>query len=357
MPDTITITVGTETQRTWTLPKELLAQRSYLFAQLFTEETTISDKHLANITPYTFADFVDYLRSGIYTANSKVADYNAVRANVDACILGAQLGADDYRKAALRTLHKLFKPLAQSTTSNATRSMLRAADMEYVCMRASTANLAFAPCVTDTAAMMRGLRMLCYDGLAAHWTQRNVVFFSGYMSAPKPRYLQLSEGSLAQRQRKTPTWGSLFTRFPEFRARLVVTKDAVGETRSWLLRDAEFYFLPAEGVDMDVEANTESSDDSETEDESVGSEQDSVIGDGGDARAKRQKLTLKLRGFGSSQDGGGGGEEVDRTRTEDDMKPEHIEDIDVDAGREQVQTVIKVETDSEDDVMPEQDID
>lgn len=341
-PGAITITVSTtEPHPSWTIPKTRLAERSHVFSSLFTEDIKISEKHFPTITPNAFANFANYIRSSIYSTNTKVDGYNDIYAHVDACILGAQLGADEYRKAALRSLHALFTPGAHAPYWNASRSMIGVKEMQYVCERTSTATLIFAPCVTDIGAMMKGLRYLCYDALAAHWTQRNVIFFSSSGSSKVGWGLwRGASGASSSSSKQAPplprrsTWGDLFARFPEFRERIVKTSDVTGVARSLLLKDANEYYLVFGDMDRDT---SDRPSDSDSDDDSDGEscrklakmfeswERQSV-----DAQGTRQKLTLKLRGFRSTRGGGVKIEEQEsmQTQEEEGMRPQHIENID-----------------------------
>jgi hypothetical protein len=353
-PDTITLTVGTKTQQTWTLPKSLLAKQSLVFRSLFTEDIVVSEKELPTITPQAFADFVNFLRSSIYATNTKAEGYSTIRANVDACILGIQLGAEDYRIAALRTLYKIFEPQARSPLSNTIRSVIRARDIEYVCVHAGAGNLAFSPCDTDATGYMRGLRMMCFDALAAHWTQRNVVFFS-MQSETHKEWLFLRKNTVLLH--RTTTWLTVLARFPEFRARLVGTKGIVGEDRAGLLRDEDDYiFLLGEHGDGGFLGDGDTETDGENRPVAEFSRRNGIL--------NCRKLTIRFgkgssgssssgsSGHSNSNGGGGvdsssgsnGGVQEETAQTEEDMRPKHIEDVDADFKQEEKKDSIRTES-------------
>jgi hypothetical protein len=100
---TYSVTVGTQntSQRTWVLPKALLARHSDLFAFLMRECPDREGTELPAVSPVDFANFVDYIHSSIYSLNTQVAGYRATRANTDACLLGVRLEAKSYSDAAL----------------------------------------------------------------------------------------------------------------------------------------------------------------------------------------------------------------------------------------------------------------
>ncbi|USP73915.1 uncharacterized protein yc1106_01189 [Curvularia clavata] len=392
-PGTITITVGTtEPRPSWTIPKTLLAERSHVFKSLFNEDTKVSDKHLPAITPNAFANFADYIRSSIYSTNTQVTGYNDIHAHVDACILGAQLGADEYRKAALRSLHALFTPGAHASNWNASRSIVGAKEMQYVCEHTSAATLVFAPCVTDIAAMMRGLRYLCYDALASHWTQRNVIFFSSSRSSKLGWGLWRGvSGASSSSSKQIPplppprsTWSDLFERFPEFRERIVKTSDVAGLARARLLKDVKEYYLVFRDEDSDTSGLTSDSgsdDDSDSEGcRKLRKMFKSREGKSDAAPEKRQKLTLKLKGLGGTREGGVRMEEQESRQTpeadtrpqhienidtqtqemgtqtdeiEEDMTPQYIEDIDADGDEGELPVIYRVDAHEGDRVMPE----
>jgi hypothetical protein len=156
--DTLKVIVGSDTltQRTWHLPKALLARHSTSLAKLchnpYRNEVTLTD-----LDARAFANFVDYMRSSIYSLNEHIPGFRAIRHNTLAYLLGAQLGAQEYADAAMRQLYMIFEPLARLPTSNARKSSIRADDVEFVWRRTQDGD---------------GLRRLFGDAVASHWTQR-----------------------------------------------------------------------------------------------------------------------------------------------------------------------------------------
>jgi hypothetical protein len=114
---------------------------------------------LTDLDPRAFANFVDYIRSSIYSLNEQIPGFRAIPHNTLAYLLGAQLGAREYAVAAMRQLYMIFEPLARLPTSNARKSSIRATDVEFVWRNTQDGD---------------GLRWLFGDAVASHWTAREV---------------------------------------------------------------------------------------------------------------------------------------------------------------------------------------
>ncbi|KAF2828449.1 hypothetical protein CC86DRAFT_273620, partial [Ophiobolus disseminans] len=202
------ITVGTDPfQRTWHLPKALLARHSTHLAKLCSNPYR-KEVLLPDIDARAFANFVDYIHSSIYSLNDKVPDFRRLRASTEAAVLGSNLGAKDYADAAIRQLHASFEPLARLRTSNAKRSLIRASDIEYVCR-------------SD----VDGVRRLFFDGVASHWMQREVLNMVNEMDF----------------KGDTVTWAQVYDEYEEFRTRMRETLGIVDMSRSALLRPVAEY--------------------------------------------------------------------------------------------------------------------
>jgi hypothetical protein len=78
------VTVGAElaSQRTWELPKALVTRHSALLASFIQDSPDMDGIELPEVSTAAFANFVDYMRSSIYSLNTLVAGYRAIRANV-----------------------------------------------------------------------------------------------------------------------------------------------------------------------------------------------------------------------------------------------------------------------------------
>ncbi|KNG49455.1 integral membrane protein [Stemphylium lycopersici] len=291
---TTIITVGTSesTSRTWTLSQETLAQHSSYYRRLFAAESSTSHTLLL-ATPHAFANFVDYLHSNIYSTNTQVANYSAMRAHTDACILGAKLGARVYTESAIRALHALFEPLAESESWDERQSTIREADVEYVCIHAEEKFLP--PGVEDVGALT-GLRRLFFDALAAHWSRRHVLDLM---------VCRINAG-VGAASRSGATWTSLWFGFPEFAERVGDTWRVMGMYRRGLLKGAEDYFCVSEG-DTDIEEGErgdadEEDDDDEDEIESEENDEDGdVIMDKGKAKSTAKESFLNRRKNGESK--------------------------------------------------------
>jgi hypothetical protein len=156
---TIKLTIGPPpSQRTWHLPRSLLARHSRTLGLISANafQTAVSLPHL---DARAFANFVDYMRSSIYSLNEHVPAFRAVPHHTHAYVLGTALGARAYSAAAMRQLHSLFAPLALLPSSSRRKSVVRAEDVA----------LAWGATREGDA-----LRRLVADAVASHWTQRDV---------------------------------------------------------------------------------------------------------------------------------------------------------------------------------------
>ncbi|KAF1920793.1 hypothetical protein BDU57DRAFT_509225 [Ampelomyces quisqualis] len=157
--NTLALTIGPpHLQRSWTLPRPLLAKHSTHLAALaanpFRKNAT-----LAHIDPRAFANFVDYMHSSIYTLNTRVAGFRSITAGLQAVELGQKLGAKAYVSAAVRRLHMSFEALARLAGKGKRMSLIRAEDVAFVCSRE----------------VGQGCMMLFFDGVVSHWRQVEVV--------------------------------------------------------------------------------------------------------------------------------------------------------------------------------------
>jgi hypothetical protein len=210
---TIKITVGPDpiTSRIWHLPRALLTRHSTYLAKYATNPYTHSIL-LRSIEPRDFANFVDYMRSSIYSLNEHVPGYRAIRQNTEAAVLGMKMGSTGYTQAAIRQLHMIFLPLARLKTSNARKSSIRASDVQYVCQ----------------AGLGGGLRQLLFDAVASHWTQAEVLNIRSAMDMPGD----------------TTSWADVYNSYPEFR-RSIAESLGVGDAgRVTLLKSVEEYISP-----------------------------------------------------------------------------------------------------------------
>lgn len=134
IPGTLYVNVGAKhnVQQVWSLPKALLCQHSSYFADLIpTSNNNMDEATLEHFTPADFANFVGYMRSNIYSPS--INNPPALPTHVEACLLGAHLGAPDYCEAAIRALHEILAPLAADTDSNVEDSPIQPDDVAYIC--------------------------------------------------------------------------------------------------------------------------------------------------------------------------------------------------------------------------------
>jgi hypothetical protein len=154
----IKLTIGsTPTQRVWYLPKALLARHSTTLAHLCADtEITLSD-----IDAHAFANFVDYMRSNIYTLNPHVASFHPIRSHIYAAILGVDLGAREYADAAVRKMYMALEPAARLVKGRGMRKCI--VTPEIVALVCGTNG--------DVGA---NLKKLVCDAVAASWKVNDV---------------------------------------------------------------------------------------------------------------------------------------------------------------------------------------
>ncbi|KAF1947690.1 hypothetical protein EJ02DRAFT_449163 [Clathrospora elynae] len=234
---TMKVIAGAEpnSQRTWILAKALLARCSMFFASVIREDPKKAEVELAAVDGRDFQNFVDYLYSGIYSLNTQVVEYRAITANAEACLLGARLGAKTYSDAALRNLFSIFEPLAKSRSSNAKQCLLRASDIEFICLQTganTNLNDSFNGNDNDDEGkrIKLGLRNLFFDALTSHWTQHDVLAV---------RILENdTPGDIT-------AWARIYNKNPAFRANLRNSLMIADVWRAKLLRPIDEYFYPA----------------------------------------------------------------------------------------------------------------
>jgi hypothetical protein len=184
---------------------------------------------LSGIAVGDFQNFVDYMHSSIYSLNTKVPGYRAIRANTDACLLGARLGAKGYAEAAIRQLYHLFEPLARSRDSSAKKSVLRASDIEYICLRTTTPSSNSVEAAE--AKILAGLRQLFFSALASHWTQRDVITIGALEIDFSPN----------DAPNDTTSWSHVYNTYHDFRVYVAASLRFADVWRTALLRPVGEY--------------------------------------------------------------------------------------------------------------------
>ncbi|KAH8732491.1 hypothetical protein GQ44DRAFT_766629 [Phaeosphaeriaceae sp. PMI808] len=202
----IEVTVGRCYRRTWHLPKALLAQHSNYFAFLLREphETPIQ---LAVYAP-DFANFVDYMRSSIFSLNGKVSGFHPVEAHARAYILGQHIGALKYSDAALRSLHMNLE-LPDFYLPGEDRSLIRPRDVWHVCRQTGSCE---------------ALKRFFFDAVASHWKQRDIMEIEKKLD-----------------ERDTVGWLCLYNMNAGFREALMATFEVPDVIRSRILRGEQYY--------------------------------------------------------------------------------------------------------------------
>ncbi|RMZ71638.1 integral membrane [Pyrenophora seminiperda CCB06] len=263
-PGTLYVKVGAteSTQQGWSLPKTLLCQHSSYFDSMISRSgTTIDKMTFYEFAPRNFANFIHYMRSGIYSAALAPGD-SALRPHIEACLLGAYLGAPRYCEAAIRALYNLLEPAARFEASSAAISQIQADDMAFVCKQADVSLIPLN--VKNTEGHIGGLRCLFFDALAAHWMQRDVL---GLIKLDNMDDEVLRPRGEAGNPRLVlrSAWLTIYRSVPDFRI-------AIRETRSWddaergkILKDVDMY-LGMEGEWDDLEQSSDTAMEGESSD-------------------------------------------------------------------------------------------
>ncbi|KAH6074001.1 hypothetical protein HBI67_061250 [Parastagonospora nodorum] len=169
----IMVVVGADpvTQRTWYLSKALLIRHCTHLAEICTNPF-LTSVTLEDVDIRAFTNFVDYMRSSIYTLNEQIPGYRRVHEGIKACLIGHKLGCMAYSNAAIISLHMGFEPLAQLKTSNKRLSTIRAEDIDFVCRNTNKDE--------NNNDLCKGLRQLFHDAVASHWSYWEVNKLTGH---------------------------------------------------------------------------------------------------------------------------------------------------------------------------------
>ncbi|EAT84692.2 hypothetical protein SNOG_08416 [Parastagonospora nodorum SN15] len=167
------VVVGADpvTQRTWYLSKALLIRHCTHLAEICTNPF-LTSVTLEDVDIRAFTNFVDYMRSSIYTLNEQIPGYRRVHEGIKACLIGQKLGCMAYSNAAIISLHMGFEPLAQLKTSNKRLSTIRAEDIDFVCRNTNKDE--------NNNDLCKGLRQLFHDAVASHWSNWEVNKLTGH---------------------------------------------------------------------------------------------------------------------------------------------------------------------------------
>lgn len=204
--------------RTWFLPKSNVARHSGFFADLIQAPDASDGVVRLDFEPHVFQNFVDYMHSSIYSLNTQVTGFRAIRHHTQACLLGIKLECKAYHDAAMRQLYMMFEPLARLPSSRASLSSIRASDVEYVC---------------KNTAPQTGLRYLFFNAVAAHWARLDAICIGDeYLDRPGD----------------TTTWGDVYNQNFDFHATIVGSIQYPGLWRGAFLRPMEKYINATEDL-------------------------------------------------------------------------------------------------------------
>ena len=204
--------------RTWFLPKALLDKHSQHFSKLLSQDPERAEVVLEHVEPHDFDNLVAFMRSSIYSLNSKVANYRAVSGHAAAYVLGEKLGVKVYSAAATRQLYALFEPLARSRSSNMRKSPIHASDINFICTNTT------APVLGNPAPRAGGVRQMFFDTVASHWTQIDVLCITGN---------DTPDG--------TVSWAHVYSAHKDFRMALATSLHMADAWRAALLRPVDDY--------------------------------------------------------------------------------------------------------------------
>jgi hypothetical protein len=223
----IEVSVGTQGThvytRTWHLSRSLLSKHSTAIRRLPEKESKVA---LAFTNPQIFQNYLNYAYSSIYSLN-RLIDVSPIQQHTDAWLLGCVLGSPDFCVASLRTLHSIFEPCARSECSTAARSPIRAEDVEYVCRESVVGSR---------------LRNLYFDAVAAHWTRGEAANVEGLDNDDVD--IDAAAGSDEHDKdgkEKKVKWLDLYTSYPDFKSRILLSLVLGDGNRGVLLRAAEEY--------------------------------------------------------------------------------------------------------------------
>jgi hypothetical protein len=204
---TLKVTVGAATvmSRVWTLPKSLLAHHTTFF-QRFCTDPSIHEVELEDIDARCFANFVDFMRSSIFSLNKQVPGFESIRHSIDAYILGEKLGAERYSAAAMTCLYGLVAPMANDPGSKRGLSPIKAEDVELVCTAVKDEGIG------------HHLRKMVFNAVASHWTQGEAVLV-----------------------KKAVGWSDVFKQHSAFRKAIMATLNVPDQYRVVLLKPLKQY--------------------------------------------------------------------------------------------------------------------
>jgi hypothetical protein len=207
-----------ENQRTWHLPITLLIQYSTHIRTAYTQQW-FNCIELPNTAPSTFKNFLDFMYSNIYSLNRQAPDYHPVLSNVEAWILGDRIKAVPFQIAAMRSLHDVLAPLANSYSTMAW-SPVRASDVEYVCVHTPASN---------------SVRAMIFDAVAAHWHHKEIEYFCRESDPDNFNHLNRSISSAYKK------WLEVSNKYNDFGARVRSSVKVNKASQHTLLRPIDDY--------------------------------------------------------------------------------------------------------------------
>ncbi|KAK1911553.1 hypothetical protein P3342_012855 [Pyrenophora teres f. teres] len=239
IPGTLTLTIGAPPtpQQSYSLPRALLSHHSTYFAILISTSPNTSEIPLPQFTPRNFSNYIHYMRSNIYSPATHTLGYHALGTHVEACLLGAHLGAPAYCDAAIRALHAaIARSVRQGADRNARVSRITPEDMEFVCDQADVRRLP--DNVRNTDEYVWGLRRLLFDAVAAQCTQGLVLRLNEGVKGEGSKGV---EEEYEEEGDEETGWLDLYCKVLDFRRRLEHTAMVGDVMRGRILKDVNHY--------------------------------------------------------------------------------------------------------------------
>jgi hypothetical protein len=240
------------TQRTFYVSRRLLEKNSTLLnrdlAPSFANPHYGSETNpvlLPESEPFSFAAWISFCHSGIYSLNKNVPAYDPISKNIGAYLAGEQLGCALFQDAALRKLYNYLEPQARVGVRRRRNSPIRAGDVEAVCIFTSPQS---------------SLRMLLFDAVASHWSRAEVMNIGSegrstpFASTSTLKFHATNPfGGLDQQARESDiSWLDVYNRHSDFRATLAASLIWEDQHRGYILASCEDY---VKGTKKEAEQN------------------------------------------------------------------------------------------------------
>ncbi|ORY10388.1 hypothetical protein BCR34DRAFT_615205 [Clohesyomyces aquaticus] len=304
---------SSDAPRSWYLKRSLLSQHTIFFATACRGPWKEGQENrivLPKDDALVFADFVDFMRSNIYSLNVMRREYDSVHSHAAAWVLGDKLGCLPYCNAALRKLHTHLTSHSLNPFTTLSTSPIRPTDIEYICVSTPPFPEFITPSTTTTVTPLpllplktsssfpakprssssTALRRLFFDAAASHWTRGDILL----VSSPDTMDICTSPATVVAEL----TWKDIWAAHEDFRTVMLGSLAWPDASRNLCLRSVDEYLprpLPTPNSPSTVAAIDSDADDSGGEwDAGTKKGEDGGGGEEG-ARGKRRGRTLKKK--------------------------------------------------------------